>query len=47
MQEVVEQHEYVHKMACVAFSASHPFSINRWSTLADYAAEEIEGYGAS
>jgi hypothetical protein len=46
MNEVAAQHEHVHAEACYAHNESHPLSFSRWSTLADYAREEIAAYDA-
>ena len=46
MKEVAAQHEHVHAGACHDNRSNHPLSIDRWSTLADYAREEIAAYQA-
>jgi hypothetical protein len=46
MKEVAAQHEHAHASACHAHRQAHPASIARWSTLADYAHEEIAAYQA-
>ncbi len=47
---LMEQHEHVHKTACSTHRAAgvglSDVIIPRWTTLADYAREEIEGYKA-
>jgi hypothetical protein len=46
MREVAAQHEHTHGAACSAHQQAQPFSMSRWSTLADYALEEIAAYEA-
>jgi hypothetical protein len=46
MKEVAAQHENRHAAACHANRQANPRSISRWSTLADYALEEISAYEA-
>jgi hypothetical protein len=46
MTEVASQHEHAHSSACHAHRSAHPLSLTRWSTLADYAREEIAAYQA-
>jgi hypothetical protein len=46
MKEAAAQHEHVHAGACHDHRNQHPLSIDRWSTLADYAREEIAAYEA-
>jgi hypothetical protein len=46
MKEVTAQHEFTHSSACHAHQQAHPTSLARWSTLADYALEEIAAYQA-
>jgi len=46
MKEVASQHENSHAAACHAHQQAHPLSVNRWSTLAEYALEEIAAYEA-
>ncbi|HET9863443.1 MAG TPA: hypothetical protein VFP37_08370 [Steroidobacteraceae bacterium] len=46
MQEVAAQHEEQHAAACHAYRTSHTLPTSRFSTLADYAREEIDAYEA-
>lgn len=46
MNEVAAQHEHVHSRACYDHRDRNALSLNRWSTLADYAREEIAAYEA-
>ncbi len=46
MREVTAQHENRHASACQAHNQNHPLSLARWSTLEDYAREEISAYEA-
>ena len=46
MREVAAQHELPHSAACNDHRNAHPLSLSRWSTLADYAREEITAYEA-
>jgi hypothetical protein len=50
LRVLMEQHEQVHRDACVVHSNEHvsvsDTIIPRWQTLADYAREEIEAYKA-
>jgi hypothetical protein len=46
MREVTAQHENRHGSACHAHNQNHPLSLARWSTLEDYAREEISAYEA-
>ncbi|HEX6397201.1 MAG TPA: hypothetical protein VFZ95_07245, partial [Steroidobacteraceae bacterium] len=46
MREVAAQHEDRHASACHVHNQDHPLSPARWSTLADYAREEISAYEA-
>ena len=46
MREVAAQHENRHASACHAYNQDHPLSLARWSTLEDYAREEISAYEA-
>jgi hypothetical protein len=46
MKEVAAQHENPHAAACHAHRQAHPLSLSRWSTLAEYALEEISAYQA-
>lgn len=46
MKEVAAQHEYVHAEACRVAHEQSALSLLRWSTLADYAREEIAAYQA-
>jgi hypothetical protein len=44
MKEVAAQHENRHAAACHTHRQANPASVSRWSTLADYALEEISAY---
>ncbi|MET0987096.1 MAG: hypothetical protein ABW034_17005 [Steroidobacteraceae bacterium] len=46
MKEVAAQHEHVHAEACRVAREQSALSFSRWSTLADYAREEIAAYQA-
>jgi len=46
MTEVAAQHEHVHAEACHQARDRNPLALTRWSTLADYAYEEIAAYQA-
>ena len=46
MLEVASQHEHVHAEACYASRERSVIGFTRWSTLADYALEEIAAYEA-
>jgi len=46
MREVAAQHENRHASACHSHDQDHPLSMARWSTLEDYAREEISAYEA-
>jgi len=44
MTEVASQHEDRHARACHAHQQAHPLTVARWSTMAEYALEEISAY---
>lgn len=46
MREVGAQHEHAHSQACHVSRERGVFGLTRWSTLADYALEEISAYEA-